>query len=65
MVRTVKLDLIRPSDMLRVFKGVEEFVFLRDPWLIQFYEGNVRDAVKAGFASVRGLVGEIFLEEDN
>jgi len=51
--------------MLRVFKGVEEFVFLRDPWLIQFYEGNVRDAVKAGFASVRGLVGEIFLEEDN
>jgi len=47
-----------------VFSNVEEFVFLRDPWPIQFYDGDVRDAVKAGFASVKGLVGEIFLEED-
>ncbi len=64
LVKPVKLDLIRPSDMLKVFNDIEELVFLRDPWLIQFYDGNVRDAVKAGFASVRGLVGEIFLEED-
>ncbi|ADB58245.1 AAA family ATPase [Archaeoglobus profundus] len=64
LVKPVKLDLIRPSDMLKVFSSVEELVFLRDPWLIQFYEGNVRDAVKAGFASVRGLIGEIFLEEN-
>ncbi len=64
LVRPVKLDLIKPSDILKVFKGVDELVFLRDPWLIQFYEGSVKDAVKSGFASVRGLIGEIFIEED-
>lgn len=64
LVRPVKLGLVRPSDMLRKFNSIEELVFLRDPWLIQFYDGDVKDAVKAGFASVRGLVGEIFLEED-
>ncbi len=64
LVRPVKLDLIRASDIVKVFRGVEEIVFLRDPWLIQFYDGEVKEAVKAGFANVRGLVGEIFLEED-
>ena len=64
LVRLIRLDLIRPSDMLKVFSNVEELVFLRDPWLIQFYDRSVKDAVRAGFASVRGLIGEIFLEED-
>lgn len=64
LVRSVRLGLVKPSDMLNVFNSVEELVFLRDPWLIQFYDGSVKDAVGAGFTSVRGLVGEIFLEED-
>ncbi len=64
LVKPVRLGLVKPSDVLKVFSNVEEFVFLRDPWLAQFYDGNTRDAVKAGLASVRGLVGEIFLEED-
>ena len=64
IARPVKLDLVRPSDILKVFRSVDELVFLRDPWLIQFYDDSVRDAVKSGFASVRGLIGEIFIEED-
>ena len=31
---------------------------------MKFYDGDVKSAVKAGFSSVRGLVEEIFLEED-
>ncbi len=64
LVRPIKLELVKPSDMLKVFGDVEELVFLRDPWLVQFYDRNVKEAVKAGLASVRGLIGEVFLEED-
>ncbi len=64
LVRPVKLDLVRPLDILKVFKTVEEVVFLRDPWLLQFYEGDVMDCVRSALSSVRGLVGEIFFEED-
>jgi len=64
LVKPIKLELVKPSNMLKVFGDVEELVFLRDLWLVQFYDGNVKEAVKAGLASVRGLIGEVFLEED-
>mgnify|MGYP000135476231 CR=1 FL=1 len=69
IVRPVRLDLIRPSDVIKMFDGIDEVVFFRDPWILQFYasdgsDGNVSEAVKAAMLNVRGLVGEAFLEED-
>ena len=39
-------------------------MFLRDPWLLQFYDGDVMDSVRSALPSVRDLVGEVFFEED-
>lgn len=72
----IKLGLISPSDMIAALhptlnptKVIEAATFLRDPWLIPFYEGetmqNFLYRVVTQFSeTITSLIGEIFKEEE-
>jgi len=71
LFQVYRLDLIRCKDIYIYFKDrlagkelAKALVFLRDPWLLQFYTNSVDDAVTYSLRNIPGLIGEIFAEED-
>lgn len=72
----IKLGLISPQDMITSLsskftpaKVIEASTFLRDPWLIPFYEGETMQkflyrVVTQFPETITSLIGEIFKEEE-
>mgnify|MGYP003873235221 CR=1 FL=1 len=77
IVKPVKLSLIKPLDVMRALlklKKPEEALALApivsDPWILEFidlnkpYEEIVDQVIEVLRLSARGLIGEVFLEEE-
>ncbi len=77
IVRPVRIGLISPRDVVRAVAGLlppnmvlRVAPFIRDPWMLDFVrlDGGIRgfllEVVRAVRYNVRGLIGEVFSEEE-
>jgi len=70
----LKLSLMSPKDILSGLMSVTEperaielAPYLRDPWMIPFFKdgkGSLTDVLQLSKLGIRGLIGEVFLEEE-
>lgn len=77
VIKPLRIGLIKPTDIaLALSKEVEPYKalqlapLLRDPWILEFidYRKNLEEIIKQVIQAIRysckGLIGEVFLEED-
>jgi len=77
IIKPIRIGLIKPVDMVLAlsrevgpYKTLQLAPLLRDPWILEFvdYRKNIEEIVKQVVQAIRysckGLIGEVFLEED-
>ncbi len=77
VVKPVRIGLVKPLDIVSAlsrdmepYKVLQLAPLLRDPWILEFvdYKESIEEVVKQVIQAIRfsckGLIGEVFLEED-